>query len=315
MNTKQKNFISCVVYLHNEEERLVSFLDVLKQTMEKHFEKYEIICVDDASEDGTAEVLQKYVSESDKMKPVSLIRMSYYQGIEASMNAGRDLAVGDFVYEFDYAFVDYEPELIYQIYEKSLEGYDVVAAAPEKYIPFSSKLFYAVYNWGNKTANKLQQERFRLVSRRAINRVGQMNSYVPYRKVMYVNCGLKMATVCYENMQTERRNRNVQEKESRNDLAFDSFIIFTRVLEKISMGLCGVFLLVMIVMAGNVVFSLFSDEKPVEGWMSTFGLMAFGFFGLFLLMTLILKYLSVILNLVFKKQRYVISGIDKLNKT
>ena len=84
--------------------------------------------------------LQDYVSESDKMKPVSLIHMSYYQGIEAAMNAGRDLAVGDFVYEFDYAFTDYEPELVYRVYERMLEGYDVVAAAPKKHIPLSSKL-------------------------------------------------------------------------------------------------------------------------------------------------------------------------------
>ena len=314
MATKQKNFISCVVYMHNEGKEIASFLKKLKRTLDTHFEKYEIICVDDASEDDTVEALQQYAAQSDKLKPISLIRMSYYQGIEASMNAGRDLAVGDFVFEFDYAYADYEEELIYRVYEKMLEGYDVVAAAPEKYIPFSSKLFYKVYNWGNKTENKLQQERFRLVSRRAINRVGQMNSYVPYRKVMYVNCGLKMETVFYENQQVEQRNRNIQEKESRSKLAFDSFIIFTDVLEKISMALCAVFLLVMIVMAGNVVYSLFSDVKPVEGWMSTFGLMSFGFFGLFLLMTLILKYLSVILNLVFKKQRYVISGVEKLTK-
>ena len=221
--------------------------------MEMHFEKYEIICVEDASEDRTVEKLEEYVSASEKMKPISLIRMSYYQGIEASMNAGRDLAVGDFVYEFDYVYVDYDPELIYQIYEKSLSGYDVVAATPRKYISLSSRLFYSVYNWGNKTSNKLQQERFRLVSRRAINRVGQMNSYIPYRKVMYVNCGLNMATVFYDNSRIEHRGRNMLEKESRSDLAFDSFIMFTRVLEKVSMGLCVAFLLVMIVMAGSVV--------------------------------------------------------------
>lgn len=314
MSTKQKNFISCVTYLHNEGDGLVPFLDTLRGMLEQHFEKYEIICVDDASEDDTVEKLQEYVAGADSKKPISLVRMSYYQGTEASMNAGRDLAVGDFIYEFDHAFVDYEPELIMQVYEKSLEGYDIVAAAPKNYISLSSKLFYSVYNWGNRTSNKLQQERFRLISRRAVNRLGQLNTYVPYRKAMYVNCGLKMETLVYDNKQISRRNRNEQEKESRSKLAFDSFIIFTDVLEKISLGLCAFFLVVMIVMATIVISSLFSEVKPVEGWMSTFGLMSFGFFGLFLLMTLLLKYMSVILNLTFKKQRYVISGIEKLNK-
>ena len=70
----------------------------------------------------------------------------------------------------------------------------------------------------------------------------------------------------------------------------------------------------MVVMAVYVVWSVFSEVRPVEGWMSTIGLISFGFFGLFLLLTLILKYLAVILNLVFRKQRYIVSGIEKLTK-
>lgn len=312
MSIKEKNFISCVVYLHNEGDGLVSFLDILNEIIEKNFEKYEIICVDDASEDDSVKILQKYVAEKAGMKSVRLVQMSYYQGREASMNAGRDLAVGDFVYEFDDAFADYDPDLIMQVYKKALEGYDVVTAAPKNHIAFTSRLFYFVYNWGTRGGNKLQQERFRMVSRRAVNRVGQMNAYVPYRKVMYANCGLNATAIFYDNSRMEHKSRNTQERLHRSDLAFDSFIMFTDILEKISIGLCCFFLVVMMIVAGYVVGSFFSEVDPVEGWMSTVGLIAFGFFGMFLLMTLILKYLSVILNLTFKKQRYVISGVEKL---
>lgn len=314
MNSKHKNFISCVVYLHNEGERLISFLKEMSRLLEENFEKYEIICVDDDSLDDSVQLLHKYMEACESSRPISLVHMSYYQGKEASMNAGRDLAVGDYVFEFDDAFMDYEPGLILEVYQKALEGNDVVAAAPRNHISISSRLFYRVYNWGNKSANKLQHERFRMVSRRAINRIGQMNLYIPYRKAMYVNCGLKMDTIFYNNTRVERRDSNRQERENRSGLAFDSFIIFTNILEKISMALCVFFLLVMVVVACYVVWSVFSVVRPVEGWMSTIGLIAFGFFGLFLLMTLILKYLSVILNLILKKQRYVISGIDKINK-
>ena len=47
--------------------------------------------------------------------------------LESAMNAGRDIAIGDFVFEFDDVFVDYEPELIMRVYEKLLEGNDIVA--------------------------------------------------------------------------------------------------------------------------------------------------------------------------------------------
>lgn len=311
---KQKNFVSCVVYMHNAEKTINAFMTMLHQAIKENFENYEIICVDDASGDATVEMLQDYVSEAEKIDAVSVVKMSYYQGQEAAMNAGRDLAVGDFIFEFDSVEMDYDDSLIMELYAKALEGYDIVAAVPRNNISLSSKLFYYIYNRANKSVNKLQQERFRIISRRAVNRVNQLNSYVPYRKAMHVNCGLAMESVYYDSKHKTKKGRSAQEKMSRSDLAFDSFIIFTDVLEKISIGLCVFFLMVMIIMALYVVWSMFSEVRPVEGWMSTIGLVSFGFFGLFLLLTLILKYLSVILNLIFKKQRYVISGIEKLTK-
>lgn len=311
---KQKKFVSCVVYLHNAEKEITDFMKMLYSVLDANFEKYEMICVDDASDDGTVVQLQEFVNSVDSKAPISLVSMSYYQGQEAAMNAGRDFAVGDFVYEFDSILMDYEESLIMDLYQKTMEGYDIVSATPKNNISFSSKMFYFFYNLANKSQNKLQQERFRIISRRAINRVNQMNAYVPYRKAMYVNCGLQMTNVPYQSSARVKESRSAQEKSSRNDLAFDSFIIFTNILEKVSLGLCMFFLLVMIVMAIYVVYSVFSTVRPVEGWMSTIGLMSFGFFGLFSLMTLVLKYLSVIINLVFKKQRYVISGVEKLTK-
>jgi dolichol-phosphate mannosyltransferase len=230
------------------------------------------------------------------------------------MNAGRDLAVGDYIYEFDKILFDYDESLIMDAYKKALTGFDIVAVCPKKHVSVSSKLFYLLYNWANKSPNKLQQERFRVISRRAVNRINQLNSYIPYRKAMYVNCGLNRASIEYESTCKAKKGSTKLEKSSRSDLAFDSFIIFTDIMEKISFFLCALFLLVMIVMAGYVGYSVFSEVRPVEGWMSTIGLISFGFFGVFLLLTLILKYLSVILNLIFRKQRYVISGVEKLTK-
>lgn len=42
------------------------------------------------------------------------------------------------------------------------------------------------------------------------------------------------------------------------------------------------------------------------------GFLALGFFGVFALLTIILKYLSVLLNLIYKHQRYLVSDIEKI---
>ena len=315
VQNKEKNFVSCVVYLHNESNVVKDFLEKICQVMQENFEKYEVVCVNDGCVDDTLEKVKAFSAQSRLQPVVSLINLSYYQGVECDMNAGCDLAVGDFLFEFDSCRMDYDPSLIMEVYHRALQGYDVVAAAPRYGVSFSSRLFYLVYNWGSRYKAKIRQERFRVVSRRAINRVNQMNTYVPYRKAMYMNSGLKTDTLVYDNKkESTGRSRNSEERGNRNTLAADTIIIFTNVLEKISLTVSVVLLGALVIMFLYLIWSIFSKVRPVEGWLSIMFLMAFGFFMMSVMLTLILKYLSVLLNMGFKKQRYVIEGVEKLTQ-
>lgn len=315
VQNKEKNFVSCVVYLHNDSDAVKDFLEKICQVMQENFEKYEVVCVNDGCVDDTLEKVREFSAESRLQPVVSLINLSYYQGVECAMNAGCDLAVGDFLFEFDSCRMDYEPSLIMEVYRRALQGYDVVAAAPRYGVSFTSRLFYLVYNWGSRYKAKIRQERFRVVSRRAVNRVNQMNTYVPYRKAMYMNSGLKTDTLVYDNKKENAdRSRNSEERGNRNTLAADTIIIFTNVLEKISLAVSVVLLGALVIMFLYLIWSIFSKVRPVEGWLSIMFLMAFGFFMMSVMLTLILKYLSVLLNMGFKKQRYVIEGVEKLTQ-
>ena len=314
IQNKEKNFVSCVVYLHNNEKTIKVFLEEISKVMQEHFEKYEIVCVNDCCMDNTVEEIHRFLEEQQSHMVVSLINLSYYQGVETAMNAGRDLAVGDFLFEFDKCLLDFAPSLIMEVYRRALEGYDVVAAAPKYGVPLTSKLFYAIYNWGSKTQYKLRQERFRIISRRAINRVNQLNTYIPYRKAMYMNCGLKADTIVYDNKVAARIERDREERGNRSMLAVDTIIIFTDVLEKFSLMVSMILFGALLLMFCWIVYSIFSAVRPVEGWMSLMTLISFGFFMLSVMLTLIFKYLSVILNMSFKRQRYVVEGVEKLTK-
>ena len=314
IQNKEKNFVSCVVYLHNEGAVVKNFLADICNVMQENFEKYEIICVNDGCVDDTVAQVKEFIAGQEHKPVVSMVNLSYYQGVESAMNAGSDLAVGDFLFEFDKCTAEFDSELIMRVYRRALEGFDVVAAAPKHGVSFSSKLFYAVYNWGSNSKTKLRQELFRVVSRRAINRVNQMNTFIPYRKAMYMNCGLKTDTIVFDNKDAARRQHNREEKGARSSLAVDSLIIFTDVLEKISMTVSAVLLVALVAMFGYLIYSTFSAERPVEGWLSTMMLMSFGFFMMSVLLTLVLKYLSVLLGISFKRQRYVIEGVEKLTQ-
>ena len=60
---------------------------------------------------------------------VNIVHMSFYHGLESAMNAGRDLAIGDFVYEFDNMILENEKQIILDIYDKCINGFDIVSAS------------------------------------------------------------------------------------------------------------------------------------------------------------------------------------------
>ncbi len=311
---KEKKFISLVIYLHNTQELIKSFLESIMPICEDYFQEFEVVCVDDGCTDSTIEVLKAYLEEHHTQAMVNVVHMSFYQGLETAMNAGRDIAIGDFVYEFDHVYVDYDPKLMIAVYEEMLKGNDIVAASSKGKVGFTSGLFYALYNSTSRAKGKIGPETFRIISRRAINRIKSMGQHIPYRKAVYMNCGLKTATIAYESKDASARKKNKSAASERTTLAMDSFIYFTNALERVSAVASGLFLLLTVGTGIWLVSDFFRADKPVEGWLSTMGFMAFGFFGVFMLLTIILKYLSVLLNLVFRQQRYLVADIEKVVK-
>lgn len=309
MENKEKNFVSAVLYVHNQEPYLAEFLRKINTVLSGNFENYEIICVDDQCTDRSVQVIAEFAKSLEKAS-VSVLHMSYYQGVELSMNAGMDLAIGDFVLEFDKISCDFPDELLMQIYRTSLEGFDIVSAAPERAERWSSRLFYWVYNRAAGRRMLLRTETFRILSRRAVNRVHSMCQSIPYRKAVYANCGLRIKTLTYK-PQERKGIMPPEEKEMRRDMAFNSLILFTNLGYQMSMLLAGIMMLVA-VFIGIYTVVIFVGAKPVEGWTTTMLFLSFAFFGVFAIFAIIIKYLSVLIDLVFTKQQYVIEGIEKL---
>lgn len=313
VNTKkEKKFISLVIYLHNAEKEVVPFMEKVIPVVQNKFEQFEVVCVEDGCTDGTVEMLKSYLKERQASAMVNIIHMSFYHGLESAMNAGRDIAIGDFVYEFDNVYADFPTELLMEVYKKLLEGNDIVAAGSKENIRFTSKVFYSLYNKTSKGKGKIGPETFRIVSRRAINRIKSMGQYIPYRKAVYTNCGLNHTVLYYDSIGVQRGRK--QEASERAALALDSFIYFTNALERFSTIISGMFLMITIGVGFYILRDLLGNHQVVEGWLSTMAFLAMGFFGVFALLTIILKYLSVLLNLVFKQQRYLVSDIEKVVK-
>ena len=103
--------LSVVVPVYNVENYLSKCLDsILKQTLED----IEIICVNDGSTDGSANILQDY----KKKDPRIIVLEQENQGLGAARNTGIRTARGEYI-----GFVDsddfIEPTMYEKLYEKA----------------------------------------------------------------------------------------------------------------------------------------------------------------------------------------------------
>lgn len=312
MIEKEKNFVSAVIYVHNAEERLANFLEMIINVMEENFEHSEIICVNDSSDDDSLDIIKRTVSGAYTAS-VSVVNMSYFHGLESAMNAGVDMSIGDFVFEFDNTFLDFDPSVVMEIYYHALEGYDIVSASADRREQFTSRLFYRMFERYTDISYKMSTESFRVLSRRVINRISSMNKTIPYRKALYANCGLKTDNIRYNVVNKESISTDKKEKSFRSRLAFDSLILFTKMgysfakTMTILMMLMSVFMLVYSVV-------IYATAHPVAGWTTTILFLSVAFFGLFGILTIVIKYLQVLVDLVFKRKQYSYESIEKLTK-
>jgi len=177
--------LSIVVPLFNEEESLPELCDWIHRVCTKHFFSYEVILVDDGSNDNSWQVIQQLRQENQRIKGIKFQR-NY--GKSAALNEGFKAAQGDVVITMDADLQDSPdeiPELRSLIVDK---GYDLVSGWKKvrydntltKNIP--SKFFNAVtrkvsgihlhdFNCGLKAYRK------KVV--KSIEVYGEMHRYIP----------------------------------------------------------------------------------------------------------------------------------------
>ena len=125
---QKKIVLSIVVPMFNEEEGIEVFLERVEPIAEAAVaplcQDYEIVCVDDGSNDGTLEKLRAHAKRNPAIRVVSLSRNF---GKDLALTAGLDHARGAAVVPIDADLQD-PPELIPELFARWLEGNEVVYA-------------------------------------------------------------------------------------------------------------------------------------------------------------------------------------------
>ena len=117
--------ISVVAPVYNEEECIKEYVDQTVNILKKNYLNYELILVDDGSNDNTTKIIEQILKEKGNIR---LILLSRNYGREIAMSAGLDTAIGDYVVIMDSDLQD-NPHIIPKLIDKAVEGFDVVYAA------------------------------------------------------------------------------------------------------------------------------------------------------------------------------------------
>ncbi|MCE4615308.1 MAG: glycosyltransferase family 2 protein [Desulfurococcales archaeon] len=126
MTEKSNCNLSVVIPTYNEKENIKLLLPRIIEVLEDYSCKdFEIIIVDDNSPDGTSDIVKELSNEDNRIK---LIVRTNEKGLATAVKEGLKQATRKYVIVMDADF-QHPPELIPELYQTALEGYDIVVAS------------------------------------------------------------------------------------------------------------------------------------------------------------------------------------------
>lgn len=192
--------LSLIVPMHNEEENIDTFYKKITKIMKDNNYVYEVICIDDGSEDRTLEKLE-FLSSIDKN--IKVIELSRNFGKEIAMTAGFRYSSGDAVIPIDADLQD-PPDLIPVLVDKWQEGYDVVYATRKKregesiVKKMTAHLFYRFIRKITRINIPADTGDFRIMSRQVVDAINELPEHHRFMKGLFSWVGFRQTSIVYE---------------------------------------------------------------------------------------------------------------------
>ena len=305
---KEKNYVSLVLYVHDNVNIIEKTILELDTLLSENFTNFEMILVNDFSQDGSVDKVRNIKNQLNAT--VSVLNLSYHHGLELAMTSGQKMAIGDYIFELDTLNVDYSLTELINIYHTSLKGYDIVALSPKKKASLFNRIFYGLLERSSLLKMRLYTETARIISRRAINRVGILNTSVNYRKATYHYSGLPTKNVFYVPIADSKYNE--LSFGTKFNLAYEIMIRYSHIASVISIGMSLLFFVFSVFMIGYVIASYIIVQNIASGWTTTMMFLTISFSGLFLVLSMILKYLDMLLRDRTINKSYVYDTIEQI---
>lgn len=278
LNTNIKKIINMktldiVVPCYNEEEMLPIFYKEVSNNLKNI--NWNVIFVNDGSNDNTLEVIKKLKNSYDNVKYISFSRNF---GKESAIYAGLDYSTGDYIVLMDADLQD-PPSLIPEML-KYISKYDIVGTrrVTRKGEPiirsFFARLFYKIANKITKIELVDGARDFRLMKREVVNAILDLKEYNRFSKGIFQWVGFETKWLEYENIERQKGETSWSFW-GLFKYSIEGIVSFTTAPLHIA-TIIGIFFSIIAFLSIIVIVIktlLFGD--PVEGWPSTISIILF----------------------------------------
>ena len=287
--------LSVVVSCYNEELALRQFYVETAKVLKSLSWDYELIFVNDGSQDGSIGILKELAAGDEKVKVVDFSRNF---GHEAAMIAGMDYSSGDGIVCMD-ADLQHPPECLPGIIAKLDEGYDVINMVRTKnesagwFKNFAGAAFYRLINILSDVKFEPNASDFFAVSKKAA-KVLKTNyrEKVRFLRGYVQNIGFKRTTIEYE-ARTRVAGESKYSIKKLITFSMNTIMCFSNLPLKLGIyagGFAGVLGIIMMI---YTIWSWAEVGTP-SGYATTIVLICFMFAILFLIVGIIGNYIAIL---------------------
>lgn len=268
--------LSVVIPCFNEAANLNRLLPRLQATLEALVPDWEVILVDDGSNDHTPELFEFWSGQPG----FHAIQLSRNFGKEAALTAGLEAARCDVAVMMD-ADLQHSPDLIPAMIAQWQKGYDVVYAVREhrrdesRFKRLGTRWFYRLVNAGGYFQVPPDAGDFRLMDRTAINALLALPERNRFMKGLYAWVGFNTTEISYV-PEPRANGRSAFNLFRLIGLSIDGLTAFTtwplRIVSLVGLALA----LLAFGYGGYLIVEYLLNGHPVPGWTTiVVGLMLF----------------------------------------
>ena len=203
--------ISIIIPAYNEEKNLTAIHQKLQNVFsELSNYSYEIIFVNDGSNDGTQEKLEELATQFSEIK---FIEFSRNFGGQVALKAGLDNACGDAAITLD-ADLQHPPELIPEMISKWENGCDIInmtrtySTNTSLFKRKSSDYFYLILSKISDIEMKKGESDFKLIDKSVLKVIKRFNEDSLFLRGLYRWIGFKQIYIQYESAERNAGETN-----------------------------------------------------------------------------------------------------------